>query len=177
MTELDKLELMLKERGVPYKRYDEDVSMHLSGGVDYSRHRIDVYENEEDRDSGRRRIWDAIYQYGSYGFNDSLLEVMGEAVVDPYLYDSVEGWLTAEQVMKKWDDIRTGNIEERACFSAHVRIAGTEEESISIHDADMGAIGRFIEETSRDYILIPKDYDMGDFCFIGYARKKESDPE
>ena len=40
--------------------------------------------------------WDAICGYGSYGFKDGLLEVMGE-ILDT---NGVEGWLTADRVME-----------------------------------------------------------------------------
>lgn len=40
--------------------------------------------------------WDAICGYGSYGFKQGLLEVMGNIRDD----NGVEGWLTAEQVVE-----------------------------------------------------------------------------
>lgn len=40
--------------------------------------------------------WDAICGYGSYGFKQGLLEVMGNIRDN----NGVEGWLTAEQVVE-----------------------------------------------------------------------------
>lgn len=47
--------------------------------------------------------WDAICHSGSYGCRDSLLEVMGSAVVRVD-YDSVEGYLTAQEILKRIDE-------------------------------------------------------------------------
>lgn len=81
MTELDKLENWLKEHDVNYARRDQD--------YEYGRHIIIVF------DEAWNRKWDAICQYGSYGYEDGLLEIYGE------ICDDVEGWLTAEQVIEK----------------------------------------------------------------------------
>lgn len=37
--------------------------------------------------------------WGSYGFEQGLIEVMGSQLLS---HDDVEGWLTARQVMKMW---------------------------------------------------------------------------
>lgn len=46
--------------------------------------------------------WDAICHRGSYGREDGLLEVAGDCVVN-IDFDSVEGWLTADEVLKRVD--------------------------------------------------------------------------
>ena len=56
---------------------------------------------EED---GTRKL-DAICHDGSYGNDDGLLEVMGACIVKSSDSD-VEGWLTAEEVLRRVDDIR-----------------------------------------------------------------------
>ena len=47
--------------------------------------------------------WDAICHDGSYGNKDGLLEVMGRAV-NRNLYDDVEGYLTADEILKRVDE-------------------------------------------------------------------------
>ena len=47
--------------------------------------------------------WDAICHSGSYGCHSGLLEVMGSAVVRVD-YDSVEGYLTAQEILKRLDE-------------------------------------------------------------------------
>lgn len=43
--------------------------------------------------------WDAICHDGSYGHNEGLLEIMGSIVQNEY--DSVEGYLTADEILKR----------------------------------------------------------------------------
>ena len=47
--------------------------------------------------------WDAICHMGSYGHEISELEVMGEAV-NRNPDDTVEGWLTADEILKRIDE-------------------------------------------------------------------------
>jgi hypothetical protein len=42
---------------------------------------------------------DGIWGWGSYGFEQGLIEVMGTQALG---HDDVEGWLTARQVTKMW---------------------------------------------------------------------------
>jgi hypothetical protein len=46
-------------------------------------------------------ISDAVCHSGSYGHEKGLLEIMG-LVNEEEVGDSVEGWLTAEQVFERW---------------------------------------------------------------------------
>ena len=50
---------------------------------------------------GEGCVSDAICHDGSYGRHDGLLEMMG-LVNEEEVGDSVEGWLTAEQVFERW---------------------------------------------------------------------------
>ena len=93
MSELDKLEQYLKENNIEYTREDKE------RGV-FDTHQIIVF------DKGNR-IWDAICHYGSYGYEEGLLEVMGEPVVKPTDGDSVCGHLTAEDVIERWEEYRS----------------------------------------------------------------------
>ena len=85
--EMDKLQKYLEENNVPFERIDEEPTAYHS----IDRHQIIVYNAEH------VRLWDVITHYGSYGGDEGLLELYG------ILCDDVEGWLTAEDVIKKWE--------------------------------------------------------------------------
>lgn len=101
MTELDKLEKLLKERGIEYERLDQEKGYYqfkneLSGEMikvpmQMDRHEIFVPSRENCE-------WDAICQEGSYGYKEGLLEIYG-SIVPEENEDNVIGWLTAEEVM------------------------------------------------------------------------------
>lgn len=83
MTEMQKLDILLKHAKVP----------HTYG------HRWDGGEQITAYDAAGNRIWDGIWGWGSYGFEQGLIEVMGTQVLG---HDDVVGWLTARQVTKMW---------------------------------------------------------------------------
>lgn len=91
MTEMQKLDILLKHAKVPHT-YDPK----YLGGCN---EQIVVYNSEGER------IWDAIcipgtYSLpGSYGADQGFIEVMGAPLLG---HDDVEGWLTARQVTKMW---------------------------------------------------------------------------
>ena len=87
MNELDKLESYLKENGYEYIREDDNSQR-------YNKHQIIVFNNGD-------RSWDAICQFGSYGYEESLLEIYGDIVDEEKDGDSVVGWLTAEDVIQR----------------------------------------------------------------------------
>lgn len=87
MSELDKLEQYLKDKGIRYERIDENTDI-------WGRHQIVVY------DSKGNILWDAICNRGSYGFEEGLLEIYGK-IVTAEDGDYVVGWLTAEDVIKR----------------------------------------------------------------------------
>lgn len=88
MTEMDKLRDYLKANGFNYFRKP------LYDGV-----QIIVYDNK-----GVRR-WDAVCHSGSYGGKRGLLEVMGKEIVRNE-YDSVEGYLTAEDIIERLEGVK-----------------------------------------------------------------------
>lgn len=88
MSELDKLEKYLKEHNIPYERID-DFKMGL-----IDRHQILVKDKDGDV------VWDAICHFGSYGYKQGLLEIMG-TLVGPEDRDSVVGWLTAADIIRR----------------------------------------------------------------------------
>lgn len=89
MSELDKLEKYLKEHNIPYERIDEE-----KPDTYVNRHQIIVMDKDG------QRIWDAVCHFGSYGYKKGLLEIMG-TLVGPEDGDSVAGWLTAEDIIKR----------------------------------------------------------------------------
>lgn len=104
MTELDKLEQYLRENRIKYERIDDDgevaKEMMIRSGMEYpdgygERHQIIVYD-----DKGKQ-VWDAICHWGSYGYEQGLLEVMGDPVVRNSDGDSVCGWLTAQDIIDR----------------------------------------------------------------------------
>ena len=99
MSELDKLEQYLKEHDYPYKRIDEEGRKICGYKFPFgSIHQLIVYGDKEKSE----RLWDAICHYGSYGFEQGLIEVMGESVVRSK--DSVEGYLTAEEIIQRLEE-------------------------------------------------------------------------
>lgn len=94
MSELDKLEQYLKEKEIPYERIDQKGV----GSYVLDRHQIIVYDCYG---ITGHRLWDAICHWGSYGYEEGLLEVMGDAVVRESDGDSVCGFLTAKDVIDR----------------------------------------------------------------------------
>lgn len=98
MSELDKLESYLKEHGYEYTREDFDGILPYGSN---SKHQIIVYKDGE-------RIWDAICHYGSYGYEEGLLEIYGSIVWEDIDGDTVRGWLTADDVISRIEKGREG---------------------------------------------------------------------
>lgn len=96
LEELDKLEKYLKEKKIPYERYDDPGITNEEGRQIFDRHQI-IVPNAE------RHEWDAICHYGSYGVEKGLLEVMGEKVIRN-TSDFVEGYLTADEIIRRLEE-------------------------------------------------------------------------
>ena len=92
MTELDKLEQYVKNRGFDYERIDEEPETEFEKKYGINWHQILVYA---DRNNSKAK-WDAICQYGSYGYKEGLLEVMGKWLLGN---NDVKGYLTADEVI------------------------------------------------------------------------------
>ena len=97
-TELDKLEKYLIDHRITFERVDEDAVFDKETGliVKYARHQIFVPEEEASR-------WDAVCQPGSYGYDTGTIEIYGELVTEED-GDSVVGWLTADDVIKRIEE-------------------------------------------------------------------------
>ena len=100
MTEMQKLDILLKHAKVPHtygRRWSEmdrpDCPEYLPGG------RLDCGEQIIAYDAAGNRIWDGVWGWGYYGFEQGLIEVMGSQLLG---HDDVKGWLTARQVTKMW---------------------------------------------------------------------------
>lgn len=91
MTELDKLEEYLKEKGIEYERIKNPLGCpdECPDGF-WDQICVPCYEPEF-------RQWDAICHAGSYGYEQGLLEIMGIICPD----HDVLGFLTAEDVIKR----------------------------------------------------------------------------
>lgn len=98
MTEMDKLVEYLDKSGANYKRIKETNIVKFPDGKerDVGRNQVVVHD-----DKGCFK-WDAICHYGSYGYKEGLLEIMGDIVDKEKDGDSaVAGWLTAEDVINR----------------------------------------------------------------------------
>lgn len=98
LNELNKLEEYLKDHNYIYTRIDKDGKESLF--IDYellNTHQLIVYSDESK--TREYREWDAICHYGSYGYEEGLLEIYGN-IVPENDYDDVMGWLTADDVIK-----------------------------------------------------------------------------
>lgn len=49
-----------------------------------------------------KRLCDVIYGYGSYGYEEGLLEIQGGLTEEEHEYSTVLGYLTAEEVFKRF---------------------------------------------------------------------------
>ena len=90
MSELDKLEQYLKDKKISYKREDRPADE-----FGFNFHKISVPDDGDDYQ------WDAICHRGSYGYEQGLLEIYGSIVDEDKDGDSVVGWLTADDVIKR----------------------------------------------------------------------------
>ena len=57
-------------------------------------------------------IWDAICQRGSHGYEEGLLEIYGVIVDEAIDGDTVVGWLTAEDIIKRLEKTGLNNPEK-----------------------------------------------------------------
>lgn len=96
MTELDRLEQYLQDAGIRYERIDNESPYEADAGLpkDFGAfHQLIIY------DSNGKYLWDAICHWGSYGYEQGLLEIMGRRVVGDS--NDVVGYLTAQDVINR----------------------------------------------------------------------------
>lgn len=107
MTELDKLETYLKEHDYVYERTDTPCPPEMQEARQkydlpegwLEKHQIIVYNNKG------VRLWDAICHWGSYGYSQGLLEIMG-TITAGMTRDRVVGWLTAQDIIDKLEEMK-----------------------------------------------------------------------
>ena len=108
ISELGKLQRYLNRKKYDFERQDKTNSyarkLYFEGlaGSKYitERHQIIVYK-------GKAEIWfDVICHYGSYGFEQGLLEIMTDdkRLVD--MPDGVEGYLTASEIIARLEGLK-----------------------------------------------------------------------
>ena len=88
--EIFRLKEMLEEANIPFKWIFRN-SMHDEG------YQIIIYSRD-----GTIRLCDGIECCGSYGNEEDKLEIMGGLTEEENENDSVLGWLTAEEVFKRF---------------------------------------------------------------------------
>ena len=98
MSEMDKLEAYLKEKGFNYEHIVRPEEK--EDGYILQTERNMIVLNDENGEY----LWDAICHYGSYGYEQGLLEIYGTLVNEEKDGDSVKGWLTAEDVIKRIEE-------------------------------------------------------------------------
>jgi len=95
LSEIKKLAIGLMERGIQFEFRKI-----------FEGYQILVYEptgNPYDISDKLVRKWDAVIHGGSYGHEYGKLEIMGDLVDKTKTDDDVEGWLTAEEILKRVD--------------------------------------------------------------------------
>ena len=108
LTELNKLEAWLMLHRIQYERKDLPAIYDEKGlNIRLEKHQICVpVENVAERS------WDAICHPGSYGYEQGLLEIMGDLVDCKKDGDTVVGYLTAEEVIERFKNY--GNHRKRS---------------------------------------------------------------
>lgn len=108
MTEMQKLDKYLTEHNIKHtygRRWPETERImpdYREGGTYDGGYQIVVNDNKNEY------LLDAICGRGSFGFKQGLIEIMGVIVPDD-AGDSVEGYLTADDVIKRIEKYSAGN--------------------------------------------------------------------
>lgn len=99
MTEMDKLEQYLIQHRIEHNRYRETTDLVSWDGI--KRAEIQTRDQICVPEEGDRCKWDAICQHGSYGYKEGLLEICGDLVDPKEDGDTVVGWQTADDVIRR----------------------------------------------------------------------------
>ena len=89
--EIEKLKEMLEKANIPFT-YNDD----FFRGYHKPSYQIVIFDKD------RKRLCDVVYHLGSYGYDEGLLEIMGGLTEEEDKYDEVLGYLTAEEVFKRF---------------------------------------------------------------------------
>lgn len=96
--EILRLKEMLEKAGIPFEFTDNHFGYFgekYKRGIFYPAYSIIISKNG-------KRLCDAIEHYGSYGQERDLLEIMGGLTAEEQKRDDVLGYLTAEEVFKRF---------------------------------------------------------------------------
>jgi hypothetical protein len=91
MLEILKLKEMLEKANIPFE-YNDD----LFNGYKSPSYQIVISTRYN------KRLCDAVYHFGSYGHEQGLIEIMGALTEEEKEQDSVLGYLTADEVFKRF---------------------------------------------------------------------------
>lgn len=101
LAEMEKLAQYLDANG-----YTFEIIHKTTPSLRLHRNQIWVWTDETKTDT----LFDAIYHLGSYGYEQGLLEIMGDRLMtEADGGGSVAGWLTADQIierLKKWEETK-----------------------------------------------------------------------
>ncbi len=100
--EILKLKRMLEKAKIPFK-YNDD----FFNGYKKPSYQIVIYDKRDNK----TRLCDVIYHFGSYGYDKGLLEIMGGLTSEEKEEDSVLGYLTADEVFKRFKYCYEHNID------------------------------------------------------------------
>ena len=97
LTEMNKLEQYLRSKGIPYEHIYQAPHILNQYGLarQLERNQICV------PDANYPWSWDVICHWGSYGYEEGLLELSGDLVDYKKDGDTVVGYLTADDVIKR----------------------------------------------------------------------------
>ena len=93
--EILKLKQMLEEAKIPFEFTDD--FFHGDHKPSYQ-----IIIRDKDKENQERSLCNAIYHYGSYGYDQNLLEIMGALTEEEEEDNSVLGYLTADEVFKRF---------------------------------------------------------------------------
>lgn len=91
--EILKLKQMLEDAKIPFEFTDDFF---------HGNHKPSYQIVIKNRENPKYNLCDAIYHFGSYGYNQNLLEIMGALTKEEEEDGSVLGYLTADEVFKRF---------------------------------------------------------------------------
>lgn len=91
--EILKLKKMLEEAKIPFTFIDD-----MFRGYKKPSYQIVIYDKRDNK----TKLCDVIYHFGSYGYDQNRLEIMGALTEEEREDDSVLGYLTADEVFKRF---------------------------------------------------------------------------
>lgn len=96
-AEIFKLKRMLEDAEIPFVFIDKSCLIPVMGDKKFESYQIEY----PDRYLSGKRVCSVIEGYGTYGNEQDRLEIMGLLTSEEQEYDSVLGYLTAEEVFAR----------------------------------------------------------------------------